>query len=279
MTEPQKIIDVSSLSRIDDVKNSTWILIKSTYKKQAILFGIFALIGLFTFPVITVVIFLICFMYFQSKVHNEFMRQFALANNLEYAKSIEMNSLRGRLMESGGSRSAHNCISGTYKDHLIRLFNYQFSVGGGKNSSTYSFTVMETTFEKTTFPYILLQSRIMYRYGNSDIIGKNNDAKIKLENDFEDSFSLFATNGYEVEALQIFTREMLQFLKDNGSKFSIEFAENRMYIYTNRYILKRSELAEMYQIAQKIFDQIGPLLNRLHDDFSALHPYYKDNKN
>jgi hypothetical protein len=191
-----------------------------------------------------------------------------------------MDSLRGRLMRAGASnfQFAHNCISGTYKNHPMRLFNYQFS-SGGENNSTFPFTVMETTFEKTIFPYILLQSKTMYKYENHEIFSKTKNIRIKLENDFEENFNLFTTAGYEVEVLQIFTREILQFLKDKGSKFSIEFAENRMYIYINRYILKRSELAEMYQIAQKIFDLIGPLLNRLHDDFSALHPYYKDKEN
>lgn len=276
MAKLQKIFDISAVGQIEDVDTSTWTLLKNTYKKQSVVVGVLILFGFFIHPFIAAAILVFYYFYLKSKVHDEFMRQFALANNLEYTKSTEMNSFRGRLMQAGHSQSANNCISGTYKNHPIRLFNYQFSSGGGKSESTFPFTVVETTFEKTIFPYIFLQSKIMYRYGDTDIIGKDKDVKIKLENDLEDSFNLFATNGYEVEVLQIFTREILQFLKDNGSKFSIEFAENRMYVYCNRYLSKKSELVELYQITQKIFDQIGPLLNRLHDDFSALHPYYKD---
>ncbi len=116
----------------------------------------------------------------------------------------------------------------------------------------------------------------MMRFGAADDWSeKNKDAEINLEEQFRKKYRLYATAGYEIEVLQIFTGEMLEFLGQKGSNFSIEFAENRMYIYDDLFISKITELQAIFGLAEKILDLIGPLLDRLHDDFDALHPYYK----
>jgi hypothetical protein len=63
---------------------------------------------------------------------------------------------------------------------------------------------------------------------------------------------------------------------EKESPYSIEFAHNRMYIYDDIHILEKENLIAMYKIAQHLLVTIGPLLDRLHDDFSALHPYFAE---
>jgi hypothetical protein len=130
--------------------------------------------------------------------------------------------------------------------------------------------VTEIFFEQVQFPHILLQSRTMAKYGSSD----KNIKTIELEEEFEKFYRLHAAQGYEIEIFQIFTPEALRFLKEKGMHFSIEFAENRLYVYDDKTIVNKKQLFEMYEVTRQIFDSIGPLLNRLHDDFATLHPYY-----
>ena len=230
-------------------------------------------------PFIPVVAVLILYAYVFSKAHRRFMENFAKENNLTYASKADIGSVTGRLFSKGHSKHISNIVSGLYKEHPFRLFNYRYTVGSGKNSHTYKFTVYEIVFEKTKFPHILLHSKTMWsRYGSIDMWGSDKDIRVSLEEPFNEYFNLYVTQDYEIEALQIFTSSVLDFLKNEAHKFSIEFADNRVYIYDNLLIHTKSELDQMYSVARKIFDAVGGISDRLYDDFEVLYSVYKAEK-
>lgn len=109
-----------------------------------------------------------------------------------------------------------------------------------------------------------------------DFWGEVRDVEVPMDEHARDAFRLFCTQGYEIEVFEIFQPHVLQFLKERGAHFSIEFAENRMHIYDDKMIRTKKELDAMHTVITELLAAIGPLLNRLHDDFAALHPYYKD---
>lgn len=279
--------EIDSLGPIEDVNDVTW---KFFYKKHLV----------FSTVVIFVPIILVLYLYFAHKiihplifmppvvlifswfwyakmiVFEEFMKQFAKSKKLSYTRILPLDSVSGRLFENGHSKIIKNAVSGIYESHPMRIFNYQYTIGAGRSSQTLFFTIFEIQFEKTIFPHILLQSKSMLNFNVMNKLNNTKDSEISLSNQAKENFRLYTTSGYEIETLQIFTEETLELLRQKSSKFSIEFAENRMYIYDDLFISKKSSLLELYEIAQLIFDSIGPLLNRLHDDFAVLHPYYKD---
>ena len=71
---------------------------------------------------------------------------------------------------------------------------------------------------------------------------------------------------------------MLHFLKDDAPQYSIEFAENRLYVYDNTFVSTKSALVRMHDVVKRIVSSLGPRLERMHDDFSALHEYYGDDR-
>ena len=226
--------------------------------------------SLFNVSIIGLAIPALYYGYFSRRARAWFMQQFAAVNNLEYQATLALTSVKGRLFEVGHSKNIKHSVSTTYQDHPLKLFHYHYTVGHGKSSVRYKFTVAEIFFEKVEFPHILLQSRTMSKYGAK---GKNMHT-ISLEEEFSGLYQLHATEGYEIEIFQIFTPKVLRFLKEKGPHFSIEFADDRLYIYDDVIIANKKQLHEMYSVTQQIFDSIGPLLNRLHDDFAVLHPYY-----
>lgn len=278
MTNPEiQTPEFKTAAPIESVHQAAWQLAWSPrYKKTTIwIIVISGIISIpFFNPIPLVVVCGIYFAYLHTKAEKWFFEQFADANNLNYSESAPIESVKGRLFDVGHGKEISNVVSGIHQNHPMRLYHYSYSVGGGKNQRTYNFTVFEITFEKTVFPHILLQSRTMWKYGSEDNSGEVQDIELSLEGEFSKSYRLYSTQKYEIEILQIFTHEVLQFLKQNGPELSIEFAENKMYIYDDRAISNRKQLDAMYNVAQKIFDSIGPLLNRLHDDFAALHEYY-----
>jgi hypothetical protein len=268
--------DLISLGQIENVRKATAVYV---FKKRWPITLIIVAISILLFfiqPILPFMILLVYYAYIQSKIHTQFMQQFAATHNFNYERAGTIDMVKGRLFKVGHSHTLSHVISGAYSSHPMKLFNFNYSVGSGKSKRTYYFTVLEITFDKTIFPHILLQSTTMGKFGFSDYSGEVQDAEINLENNFSDNFKLYATKGYEIEVLQIFTKEVLEFLGQKSSKYSIEFAENRMYIYDDLIVTKNPQLNELLEVTQKIFDLIGPLCNRLEDDFRALHPYYKD---
>jgi len=85
---------------------------------------------------------------------------------------------------------------------------------------------------------------------------------------------LYCTQDYETETLQIFTVDILDYLSKSGSNFSIEFSENKIYIYDDLIIRKQEELDQLYEVVKKILNSSQGLFDRLHDDFDSLHSVY-----
>ena len=266
----------SSVGIIENVYASMWYLAWHHYRKRTITIVLVSLLFTPLHPAIPVVVIALYFGYIYELVERWFMQQFAKASNLAYQDSAPFESVQGRLFSQGHSRAITHVISGSYASHPMRIFHYTYETGSGKSSRTYRFTVFEVTFEKTNFPHILLQSRSMHKYGSADRSGEVQDSEISRGEEIRKTFKLFATDGYEIEVLQIFTPDILRFLRHKGTHLSIEFAEHKLYIYDDLYIKRKKQLDEMYAVAKALFDVTGPLLNRLYDDFAALHPYYKD---
>lgn len=263
---------------IESVPKATWNAAWSEYLVVTILILLVAVVSFLLHPIIPVFILIVYIGALYQKTDTRFLKEFALVHNLSYEKTTDLESTYGRLFKRGDSRHLSHVLSGTHDNHPLRLFRYSYSTGSGKHRQTHRFTVFEISFAKTLFPYILLQSRSMGKYSSSDVFGYVRDEKLPLENNFGDYFKLFATKGYEIEVFEIFTPKILEYLIHNAKDFSIEFAENKIYVYDDKPIANREGLTKMLAVVQKLLETVGPLLNRMHDDFEALHPYYNNEK-
>lgn len=216
--------------------------------------------------------FFILFLYFanlQRIKHKKFMKDFAVKNRMIFQDKTDHNLFKGRLFNYGHSKGVTNLMSGKYEDYPIKIFNYHYSTGSGKNRHRRHYTVIEIEIYKTQFPYILLKPKVLF----AALFSIEN--KISLEEKYSNKLELYCEEDYEIEVLQIFTTELLDFLVEHGNKFSIEFSGNKIYFYDDLIILKNEQLDELYNIVKKVLEKTGPLLYRLHDDFDALHDSYK----
>lgn len=207
--------------------------------------------------------------------HMNFMKKFASENNLKFKNSINVEKLSGRLFNVGRSKNATSVVYGKYEDFPIQIFNYRYTVGSGKHSHTYSFTVCEVAIKDVSFPHMFLKSDSMVRYHVMDLFGLDRDVRIRLEGDLEKHFNLYCTQDYEIETLQIFTIDFLNILKERGPHLSVEFSEDKIYIYDDLVIKKKEDLDKLYTIVKYFIDEKGQLLHRLKDDFEAMHGIYR----
>lgn len=84
-------------------------------------------------------------------------------------------------------------------------------------------------------PHIILDSKSNNFLGMSKLpAGIKRAQTLSLEGDFDKYFELYVPEGYERDALYIFTPDVMQVLVDDLKGFDIEILENQVYLYTSR---------------------------------------------
>ncbi len=207
-------------------------------------------------------IFYLFFARFLAKAHTRFWENFATANSWSYAKAVDtadekgvMFKRSGRFMKPMAYNFARNAVSGTWEGRPARIFEYQFTLGSGKSSETHFYTVFEFSFAGT-FPHLYL-NRKKDRYGID--AGK----PLRLPAEFERSFELFAPDQYEVEALEIFTPDVLAYLVDVDWPFDLELIDQRLIVYREMHITSSMQLASEWHRAKALATKLAPVLDRV----------------
>lgn len=201
-----------------------------------------------------------------KKIRQEFYRQFAQNNNFSYLKKGWETGLHGTLFSLGHSQVQEDIIKGEVNSKKITLVNFTFVTGSGKSQQTHRHTALEIEFDQILPPALLKPdwdlSPISPWFPNAK--------KINLEGDFESSFNLYTRDNFEVETLQIFNQEFLALAKDKWRKFSLEFKEKELYVYSGHIITTRLELYALLEMASYIAQKFGQKLPTLQSSLNAM---------
>jgi hypothetical protein len=133
-----------------------------------------------------------------------------------------------KLLSRGHARRAYNRMRGTVEDVDMLLFDYQFTTGSGKNSSTHSQTVAAFTFPGRTLPAFELHpehffNRIGAALGFDDI-------DFDTHPEFSKRYNLTGTDESAVRDL--FTSAVLGYFEDQGEQhWSIEGFGHWLIVY------------------------------------------------
>jgi hypothetical protein len=223
--------------------------------------------GLYVIPMFILVA---GYAYVRKQVLREFMRQFAAANGFSYAEDGTVDGRNGTLFTIGHSKSVSNVVSGTYKQCSMELFDYRYTIGSGKNSHTYPFTVFELRFD-IAMPNIMLENRECPTGAESIFGGFPGLETIRLEGDFSDRFTLGVRRDYEIEALQIFTPDVMAVLMDKGRNFSMEIVEGQLFLYAKNTIETRQALAQFFDLARYFAEKLVPRFARMKSGIAAMN--------
>lgn len=206
----------------------------------------------------------------RSKVQHEFMQQFAAANGFSYSAGGWPEGLDGSLFKIGHSQSAVDIVSGQFQNDPITLFTYTYVTGYGKSQQTHNYTIFKLQFD-ITLPDMLLENG-GHSFGESlfDKITGSGKELIKLEGDFNKYFSLSIPKGYEVEALEIFTPDIMAELIDKAKNYSLEIVNSHLFIYDSGIVSTRQGLYNLYDLAQYFVEKLGPVLARMKPVTAAM---------
>lgn len=204
---------------------------------------------------------------FSAVKRKAFMKQFAKVNGYTYQDRGDIDQVPALFLKIGHSRNITHVMSGVYKDCPMRLFEFNTVIGYGKHRRTIQFTTFEITY-KTQLRSIFLRSKknkwaitnFFESIGDDFAFGK----VLKLEGDFNEYFTLYVPQeDYEMEALQIFTPEIMVKLMDTANGFSFEFINNKLFIYNKNIIYKKEGLDNLFAFSKTLIEDLAPRLERL----------------
>lgn len=190
----------------------------------------------------------------QNKIRTSFWKRFAELNGWQYKYYGDPDQEKGIMFRQGNGRHISQYIEGSIDDRTFRIFNYEFSTGSGKTKQTYCYTVFAFKFNGS-FPHIYLNNRFNY-------YGVNIGEKISLPGEFEKKFSLSAPKKYEIEALEIFTPDVLANLLDNGFTHDVEFVDQEMLIFTYGQLNNFEKLEKEFNRALELEDLLDEKLDK-----------------
>ncbi len=169
----------------------------------------------------------------RSRVRRYRIARFAEANGMTYEDRIDAPALPGMIFQLGSGRLSRELVRG-HSPRFVEFGNYQYTVKSGKNSTTYQWGYVAVKLD-VPLPNIVLDAR-----GNNSVFGSNlpasfrKDQRLSLEGDFDVHFTLYCPEGYEQDALYLFTPDIMARFIDNAAQLDVEIVDDWLFLYTRR---------------------------------------------
>ncbi|WZH38175.1 MAG: hypothetical protein PIR02_05780 [Microbacterium enclense] len=172
---------------------------------------------------------------FRGRAEKRFrLDRFARANGLEWRGDVDNPLHPGMIFTQGHTREASDVVSG-YRPRFIEVANYSYRTGGGKHETTHKWAYVAIRLD-TPLPHIVLDA-----VGNNGLFGGSNlpitftrGQRLGLEGDFDTHFALYCPEGYERDALYLFTPDVMARFVDNAAALDVEIVDDWLFLYARR---------------------------------------------
>ncbi len=165
------------------------------------------------------------------------LERFAAANGLEFGTGAPNPGFPGAIFIVGDDR--------TVQEHLFRaethspdIGNFRFTTGAGRGTVTHTWGYVATRLNRM-LPHMLLDATANDTRRTLPV-RLTEGQTLSLEGDFDDHFTLYCPEGYERDALYIFTPDLMALLIDESSTLDVEIVDDWMFFYS----AKEFELAD-----------------------------------
>ena len=178
------------------------------------------------------------------------MSSFAAANNMTYVPEILSPPYAGSFFTMGRARRASDVMT-TRTDRRVEIGNYQFAGETGLDRSLNRCGYIRVRVDRH-LPHLYLRSQRSRKFGAT--FGRFQ--QFALEGDFGKHFRLYAPDGYERDALYIFTPDLMAVLIDEAAAFDIEFVGNDIYFYSPHWFDMRDP--KTYSRSARLVTSVSP---------------------
>jgi hypothetical protein len=237
---------------IQNIKSHLWQVMRGDWKFwTCVLFALAVL--LFSFPIALLPI-IIYYTWVRHKVETHFWEEAAQVNGWRFAGDIYSKKVPALTLQAGSRRQIRYVIEGTLGNRTFSTFSYTYYVKVDKNREiAYPFQVFSFDF-KGSFPQLYLNNR----HNQTSISAGEH---ISLPPEFEKEFSLSAPKQYEIEALEIFTPDVLSSILDEAFKEDMELVEGTMLVFTDSNISNFEDFRVRLEKAEALKDILSAKLD------------------
>jgi len=237
-------------------------LLPSIFSRSSILYPIFA----------GVIVLLSILHRHHGKAESAFWKLFTERNHGAYSEKGNMDGLPGAvLFRQGFKREIGHHAVFTYEKERIALYAYTYYTKhtdskGNEQITPHPFTVFDVSYDGKT-PHIGLNYR-------KDFLNIFDGRKLPLPQEFEKRFTMYTPEQYEIEALTLFTPDILQFMLDQNIKADIELVEGHVLFFIPKrsfgfwFVVPLAELEQQYRAVSAIFEKLEPALDTF--DFETI---------
>ncbi|OZD43216.1 hypothetical protein CH252_25685 [Rhodococcus sp. 06-1477-1B] len=159
---------------------------------------------------------------------------FASANGMTWHPGYVNPELPGMIFSLGRDRETHDLMRRD-RPRFVEVANYTYETGSGKNKQTHRWGYVALRLD-TPLPHIVLDA-----VGNNGLFGGSNlpitfgrDQRLSLEGDFDTHFALYCPEGYERDALYLFTPDVMARFVDNAAALDVEIVDDWLFLYARR---------------------------------------------
>lgn len=162
------------------------------------------------------------------------LSRFAQANGMHYEAKVADPPLPGMIFSLGRSRQSTDLVRGT-TPRFVEFGNYQYTVQSGKNSTTYRWGYVAVKLD-VPLPNIVLDATGNNGFGSNLPASFQKEQRLSLEGDFDRHFTLYCPEGYERDALYLFTPDIMARFIDNAAQLDVEIVDDWLFLYTQRKV-------------------------------------------
>ena len=192
----------------------------------------------------------------RARVTRYRLNRFAQANGMSYEGRVSSPALPGMIFSLGGSRMSTDLVRGT-SPRFVEFGNYQYTVKRGKSSTTYRWGYVAVKLD-VPLPNIVLDAKGNNGFGSNLPASFQKEQRLSLEGDFDEYFTLYCPEGYERDALYLFTPDIMARFIDNAAELDVEIVDDWMFLYTQRRVSTLDPATWAW-----LFGAVGALITKL----------------
>jgi hypothetical protein len=202
----------------------------------------------------------------RMSISKDFAKRFAAVMGYAFSDSAPFSSVSGDIFTFGfGSyHQIYDVVSGTYRNHPVRIFEYQFS-GAGENEPMHYYTVLELQFAHPLPKIRMVKTATdledMATLSRAIDVHPSCPMKISLESDFDEYFSIYVPPNTQTEGLAIMTPDLMALLIDHYDEYrniGLECHDEKLYLHAlGRFSDKKiKDFAALYSLADALIPKL-----------------------
>ncbi|MFB9310150.1 hypothetical protein BJY17_000397 [Agromyces hippuratus] len=161
------------------------------------------------------------------------LHRFAAANGMTYAPVQPGPQLPGMIFTRSGTERAYDVVARGGR-HPVSIANHHSTTGEGKGRERHRWGYVAVRLP-ASLPHIVLDAKGNNALGRRNLpIEFARSQRLRLEGDFDRYFELSCPEGYESDALYLFTPDVMAAFIDTVAELDVEIVDDHLFLYSRK---------------------------------------------